>query len=375
LEPLDPTSRAWAEVDLGCLARNFRRLRERAGRELIPVVKADGYGHGAVPVARTLVAEGARLLAVVTLGEARQLREAELRAGVLLLGPLLAPAEADTALALDLDIVATRLETLELLEASARRAGGGTRGRVHLKLDTGMGRLGLSPGDLGAAAALLRGAAGLELAGLMSHLADADEPGSPRTAAQRRALGAALECVRAAGLRPGWVHIDNSAGIVGGCWPEASAARPGIGLYGAGPLPGRPAGLEPVMSLYARVCHSKRVPAGARIGYGGEYVARADARILTLEVGYADGYPRSATGHRIGLRGRRLPLAGRVSCDLICAEAPLDWSGEVGEAALVFGRSGALTIPVEELAAAAGTISYEILTRIGPRIPRVYVRS
>jgi alanine racemase len=375
LEPLDPKSRAWAEVDLGALARNYRLLRERAGRELIPVVKADGYGHGAVPVARTLAGEGARLLGVVTLGEARALREAGVRAGLLLLGALLDAAEADAALALDLEIVATRLDALELLEAAAKRAGSGARARVHLKVDTGMGRLGLARQEVAAAAGRLAASRGLELRGLMTHLADADDLHSPRTDEQRRALGAALACLRAARLEPAWIHADNSAGILRGCWPEATAARPGIGLYGADPFVGHGEKLEPVMSLYARVCHAKSVARGARIGYGGDYTAAAPARILTLALGYADGFPRAARGHTLGLRGVRLPLAGRVSCDLICAQAPAEWRDELGAAALIFGRCGELRIPVEELAAAAGTISYEILTRIGPRIPRVYVRT
>jgi alanine racemase len=130
--------------------------------------------------------------------------------------------------------------------------------------------------------------------------------------------------------------------------------------------------LEPVMSLFARVCHAKDVPAGARVGYGGTWIAREPARVLTLSLGYADGYPRAAHSHRVGLRGARLALAGRVSCDLICAVAAPGSRDEVGAPALIFGRDASLSIPVEELSDAAGTISYEILTRIGPRVPRIH---
>jgi alanine racemase len=368
---IDPRTRAWAEVDLTALVRNYRWLEARAGgRKLIAVVKADGYGHGAVPVARALRGAGAELLAVATLDEARALRAAGERGALLLLGPLLTRAEVDLALALELAVAATRIEVLELLAQAA--AASGRFLPVHLKLDTGMARLGLSLAELDAALARLRSSSHLRLDGVMSHLAEADDASSPRTREQRERLGAALASIRAAGHEPAWIHVDNSAGIVRGCWPQASAARPGIALYGGAPTRERGEPLEPVMSLFARVCHAKDVPAGARVGYGGTWVASEPARVLTLALGYADGFPRAAGSHRIGLRGARLPLAGRVSCDLICAVAARGSRGEVGQAALIFGRDGELRVPVDELADAAGTISYEILTRIGPRVPRIH---
>jgi len=334
------------------------------------VVKADGYGHGAGAAARALRAAGAELLAVAALEEARDLRAGGDAGALLMLGPLLTRAEADAALALELEVVATRLVSLELLAGAVRSAG--RELRVHLKLDTGMGRLGLALDELEPALAALRVAPGLRLEGLMSHLADAEDPHSARTAEQRARLGAALAHVRATGLEPRWIHTDNSAGIASGCWSEANAVRPGIALYGTSAARQRVPELAPVMSLFARVCHAKDVPRGARVGYGGTWIAAAPARVLTLAIGYADGFPRAAAAHRVGLRGARLELAGRVSCDLICAVAAPGSSGEVGAAALVFGRDGAFEIPVEELADAAGTISYEILTRIGPRVPRTY---
>jgi alanine racemase len=206
----------------------------------------------------------------------------------------------------------------------------------------------------------------------MSHLAEADDASSARTGVQRALLDRALERVRGAGFAPRWLHVDNSAGIARGCWPAATAARPGIALYGASPTRERGEPLEPVMSLFARVCHAKDVPAGARVGYGGTWIAREPARVLTLAIGYADGFPRAAAAHRVVLRGRPLPLVGRVSCDLICALAAPGSRDEVGAPALIFGRDAALTVPVDALADAAGTISYEVLTRIGARIPRIY---
>ncbi|MCE2390584.1 MAG: alanine racemase [Proteobacteria bacterium] len=363
-------NRAWAEIDLAALRRNYRWLKSRAGgRELIAVVKADAYGHGAVPVARSLAEEGAGMLAVVTPGEARQLREAGIDSAILLLGPLLDAAEVESCLALDLDLAATRLEALELYAAGARRSG--RPARVHLKLDTGMGRVGLAPDEVQRAVAILRQSPSREPVGLMTHLAEADDARSPRTELQRRRLGEALALLRDGGLEPRWIHCDNSAGIARGCWPDASAVRPGIALYGAQPTLERGLPLEPVMSLWARVCHAKTVPAGATVGYGGEYRAEGPTHIVTAALGYADGFPRAASGFRLGAAGARLPLAGRVSCDLICAEA--EGAGvEVGDPLLVFGRDSGRSIPVEQLADAAGTISYEILTRIGARVPRGY---
>lgn len=358
-------------MDLGALVHNYRWLEGRAGeRKLIPVVKADGYGHGAGPVARALRAAGAELLAVAALDEAHALRAQGDAGALLMLGPLLTRAEADVALELGLAVAATRLESLELLAGAATAAG--RELAVHLKLDTGMARLGLAEAELEPALRALRASPRLRLEGLMSHLAEADDRDSPRTAQQRERLGAALGRVRSQGFAPRWIHVDNSAGIANGCWPEASAARPGIALYGAAPTLERGEPLEPVMSLFARVCHAKDVPRGARVGYGGTWTAAEPARVLTLALGYADGFPRSAGAHRVGLRGARLALAGRVSCDLICALAAAGSRAEVGEAALIFGRDAELRIPVDELADAAGTISYEILTRIGPRVPRIY---
>jgi len=178
--------------------------------------------------------------------------------------------------------------------------------------------------------------------------------------------------VRAAGFAPDWIHLDNSAGIARGATPGTNAVRPGLWLWGADPLLEGGHALEPVMSLFARVCHAKIVPPGTKIGYGGTFVARETSRILTLAIGYADGLPRAVGGKiDVGWRGRRVPLVGRVSCDLSSAAVAGDEPVEPGDAVLIFGRAGSLEIPVEELARAAGTNSYEILVRIGPRIPRI----
>jgi len=363
--------RAWAEIDRGALVRNLRAIRARAGgRRVIAVVKADAYGHGAVLVARALAADGCDAFAVISLDEAIELREAGLREPILLLGGLLEPDEADRALAGDIVPVVSRGETLAWLAKAAARTG---RNAVfHLKLDTGMGRLGLAAEDLPRFLERLRATTGVVLEGVMSHLAEADDAGSAATECQRALFAELLGRVRAAGFAPEWIHLDNSAGISRGATPGTNAVRPGLWLWGVDPTLEGGNALEPVMSLFARVCHTKIVRAGTKIGYGGDFVARETSRILTLAIGYADGLPRAVGGKiEVGWRGRRVPLVGRVSCDLATAVVPGAEAIEPGDAVLIFGRAGALAIPVEEVARAAGTISYEILARIGPRVPRI----
>jgi alanine racemase len=218
----------------------------------------------------------------------------------------------------------------------------------------------------------VRRAQRVKLDGVLTHLAEADDASSPVTAQQRARFAELVAAVRAAGFAPAWLHVDNSAGIARGCTPDTNAARPGISLWGVDPTREGGFGLEPVMSLWTRVCHVKTVAPGTRIGYGGDYVARETAKIATLALGYADGLPRAVGGKiEVGWRGKRLPLVGRVSCDLVTVAAPGDAAIAPGDPVLVFGRSPEMELPVEDVARAAGTIAYEILVRIGPRVPRV----
>ncbi|MFI5314363.1 MAG: alanine racemase [Myxococcota bacterium] len=363
--------RAWAEIDLGALARNFRAIRARAvGKRVIAVVKANGYGHGAVLVSRALADAGCDAFAVISVDEGAELRAAGIRAPILVLGGALTPAEAERALALDLEPVVSRIEVIDWLEAAAARAG--RELRFQLELDTGMGRLGVLPGELVQVLARVARAERLRLTGVMSHLACADDAASPQTERQRTLFGELVAQVRAAGFAPAWIHMDNSAGIARGTTRGTDAVRPGISLYGVDPTLEGGHALEPVMSLCARVAHAKTVEAGTPIGYAGAFRAAERTRILTLAIGYADGLPRAA-GNRVsvGVRGRRAPLVGRVSCDLATAALPADDASAPGDAALIFGRRDGLEVPVEELARAVGTISYEVLVRIGPRVPRL----
>jgi alanine racemase len=235
-----------------------------------------------------------------------------------------------------------------------------------------MGRLGMQPAELSGVLDRLKAAPELELAGFMTHLADAEELASVEPAHQRARFAELVAAVRARGFRPDWLHVDNSGGILRGPTEGTTAVRPGIALYGIDPTRQGGLGLEPAMSLLTRVIHAKDVPAGTRIGYGGTFKAPTSTRILTVPVGYADGLPRSA-GNRFsaGLAGLgRVPVVGRVSMDLATLDAGPGAQADVGDEVVIFGRSGSLQVPIEELASACDTLAYEILTRIGPRVAR-----
>jgi alanine racemase len=363
---------SWAEIDLAALGRNLAWLRDRSpGRRAIAVVKADAYGHGAIPCAQTLVAEGAEMLAVATVSEALELREGGLTVPILLLEGIHAAEEAIVALQSDLIPAVGRLDALEPLELAAREEG--RRFPVHLKFDTGMGRLGLAWEQAGPVLDRVCASPGLQIEGLMSHHAEADDPDSPIPGLQRRRFAGLVGAARARGLRPEWVHLDNSPGVVHGPTEGTTAIRPGLLLYGADPTREGSARLEPVMTLVSRPIHAKDVPVGTRVGYGGKHVTSTPTRILTLPLGYADGLPRNAGGRiSVGLRGARVPVVGRVSMDLITVDAGPDSDAGLDDELLLFGRRDGFEIRVEDQAEALGTIAYELLSRLAPRVPRVF---
>lgn len=373
---------AWAAVDLEALAANYAEAqRLAAGAEVIAVVKANGYGHGAVAVARRLCAAGCGRLAVANLEEAAELRAAGIAARILVFGGAANAAAADRALELCAAPVIHRPEQVALLADRARRQG--RRLPVQLEVDTGMRRMGVSHESAAALAAEIAGAQGLELEGVWTHLACADAPDLASARAQLARFGEVLAALRARGVSPGLVHVANSAALLAAPQlappPGVNAVRPGLLLYGVLPAPhlrGR-AALRPVMSLHARIAQLRRVKPGDAVGYGAAFRARREGRIATLPVGYADGIPWSLgnRGHAL-LRGRRVPIAGRISMDattLNIGSAP----AELGEPVALFGAAGGAqaeeaALPVEEVAEAAGTIPYELLVRVGRRIPLIF---
>ncbi len=367
-----------ARIDLAALAHNYGEAKRlAAGREVIAVVKADAYGHGAVPVARRLVAAGCTRLAVATVAEAAELRAAAVRVPLLLLGGIHDAAEADDAAALDLVPAVQHAGHVPLLARAARERG--RRLAIELEIDTGMARMGVAPEDVAALAAAIAREGSLALEGVYTHLSCADEADLAFTRRQLALFSEVLAGLRARSLAPSRVHVANSAALVaaaeltGALPPEVNAVRPGLLLYGVHPAPERAgaADLRPVMSLRTRVANVRHVRRGEPVGYGATFRAKQRGRIATLPIGYADGVPWSLgnRGHVL-LRGRKLRIAGRVSMDLLTldvGEAPV----EIGDPVLVFGEADGERLRVEEVAEAAGTIPYELLVRVGRRVPRV----
>ncbi len=378
---------AWAEVDLDAVRHNVVLLGQVSGprTKLCAVVKADGYGHGAVPVARAALEAGAAWLAVALVEEGVALRDAGLDAPVLVLSePSVAAMEAVVAHRL-VATVATR-DGVAALAAAARRSGAARPVPVHVKVDTGMHRVGVAPEDAATLADAVAGS-GLRLEGLWTHLAVAEDPSEEArafTAEQLARFDAALAAVRRAGHRPEVVHVANSAATIAHPGSRFDLARVGIALYGI--LPDERLGpalveltggrtLRPALSLRARVSAVRDLPAGARPSYGRRRPLPEAARVATVPVGYADGVPRRLfdTGGAVLVRGRRRPLAGAVTMDQVVVDCgpPDRCPVEVGDEVVLLGRQGDQEVTASEWAGALGTIAYEVVCGIGARVPRV----
>ncbi len=334
------------------------------------MVKADAYGHGATAVARRLSAVGANRFAVANTQEGVELRRAGVRGEVL----LLSHGEPSDLARLRAYGLTPALYDFAQAQAFAQASAGLAEPlRVHLELDTGMGRAGLTPEELGAMIGLLEASPQLCLAGTFANLSCADDPASPETARQVGALAACVERLRAAGIPPGTVHAANSAGILGHAGAWLDAVRPGLALYGVPPSPAfDDAGLLPAMTVETTVVSVRRIPAGTPLGYGGRFVAPRDTTVAVIPIGYHDGFRRAFSG-KVGvlLRGRRAPVVGAISMDVTLVDAT-DSGAQRGDRVVCLGSQGGETLTAGDLAAAAGTIPYEILCGIGPRVARVY---
>lgn len=372
------SARARAEIDLAALAANVGTLRAYApDAALMAVVKSDAYGHGAVPCARAALDAGATWLGTATPEEALALREAGLRGRIMCWlwtpgGPWRAAVEADVDLGIS-GLWALR-EAVEAARAAGRTA------RIQLKADTGLGRNGCQPGDwpeLVAAALRAEAEALVRVTGLWSHFACADEPGHPSIGAQLTAFREMVAYAEKQGIQPEVRHIANSPATL--TLPEShfDLVRTGIATYGISPSPtlGTAAelGLRPVMTLSASLALVKRVPAGHGVSYGHHYVTPGDTTLGLVPVGYADGIPRHASGTGPVLAGGKWrTVAGRVAMDQFAVDLGGDQPA-VGERVVLFGPGDEGEPTAEDWARAAGTIAYEIVTRIGTRVPRVYV--
>ncbi len=365
-------ARAAARIDLGAVERNCARLVDELGEvaELCAVVKADGYGHGADACAPAALAGGATRLAVATGTEAAQIGRRFPQIPLLTMGAL-TPEDLDTALAAGSEIAVWREGFREL--ASARGRAQGRRVRVHVKFDSGMGRLGSSePSEVLALARACAEDPMLDLAGIWTHFATADEPDSDFFDEQVDRFAAVAEAVK--GEFPAvTAHAANSAAVFRDPRAHFDMARCGVAVYGLDPLQGDPSerGLVPALSLHSYVADVKRFSAGASVGYGRTWRAPVDTWVGVLPLGYGDGVRRGLSNNgEVLIRGRRHPLVGTVSMDNVTVDLGPETEVEPGEEAVLIGSQGGESIHAEEVAGLLGTINYEVTCGISARVPR-----
>jgi len=367
----------WAEISLPALVNNFHLLRGHLdpGVQLMAVVKANAYGHGAVECARALEAAGADWFGVALVEEGAELRRAGIRRPIFCLGGF-ARGQAEDIIAYQLTPAVFVRDAAEELDSAARRAGRTVA--VHLKVDTGMGRLGIAVGEVAEFARALRRLPNLKLDGLLTHLAEADSPDTRFTNEQITYYREAALVLREMGIAPAFQHLANSAGIHAHRAAWGNLARAGATLYGlvrdvlsAEP---EPFPLQPVLSLHSRIIFLKSVPAGVSLGYGRTFTTAHASRIATLPIGYADGLRRALSNNgRVVVRGQSAPIVGRVSMDLTLVDVTEVPGVSLGDQATLIGGHDGLRITAEDLAEQTGTISYEVVCAISSRVPRIYL--
>ena len=376
--PLRRPYRSWVEVSRERIAANFRAIRDVVGPsvEVMPVVKADAYRHGAVEVSRTLEQEGARWLAVSNTEEGVALRDAGVKARILVMADFL-PFTREALLAYDLTPVIHSLEDLAELDRLAAK--GSRKCRYHLKLDTGMGRLGVRSGAQAIGEAVLA-ARNTELEGLMTHFASAANYQTAQTEDQIAVFDMLAAGLEQLGIRPVCVHLSSSIPVAYGrrsAW--RGMIRPGHAIYGyvspaRGPAPAKILQVKPALAWRATVLSVKDIPAGALVGYGGMFRSARPMRVAVLAVGYADGVPhRLSNRGQVIVRGKLSPILGAVSMDLTSIDISHAPETAVGDAVTLLGSDGAASIDAQQIAKLAGTISYSVLCGIHARVKRIYV--
>ncbi len=369
-------------IDLDILIQNYKNLTSLlVSQEPFAVVKAEAYGHGGVEVARALYESGARWFGVATVEEAESLRAARNReegdgfadARILVMSDTLA-YNAGRLIEADCDVAVWHMEQIEGLASAARVAG--RKARVHVKVDTGMGRLGLRPAEAVDFFERTSREERVEVAGLMSHFARADEEdGEAATGAQIREMEALIHALGEKNLLPPCVHMANSAGLLN--YPQApgNLVRLGIALYGSSPQFSKSVTLQCAMTWVARVLQVKEMDAGRPVGYGGTYERNSPGRIAIVAAGYGDGYPRILSNRADALAcGLRVPVAGRVSMDMLALDVTNIESVAPGDEVVLLGEQGGGAVSCGELADRAETIPYEIMCGVGMRVPRIYLR-
>jgi alanine racemase len=362
-----------AEIDLDAISHNTATLGDRAGAPVIAVVKADGYGHGAEPSALACLDGGAAMLAVATVEEALVLRRARIDAPVLVMLGVTTSEEAVAAAAHDLQVAVWREDQLDWLDEAAR--GEHRSVAVHLKIETGLVRLGAPPAEVPAMERAVRRRRGLRLAGIYTHLATAE---GPDLSFARRQLDQFRAALHALDSPPEWQHALATGGILAiGREGSFTGVRPGIGLYGLPPAPhlADVVPLRRALTLRSRLARVMAIPSGTGVSYGLEWIADGERVIGTVPFGYADGLPRRASpGAHFLVRGKSVPIVGRVCMDLCMVDLTDATGAREGDPVIIIGPDDGAGRTADDLAAELGTINYEVVANLHARVPRVYRR-
>jgi alanine racemase len=374
----------WAEISLKAILHNLRAIRKQVGasRKILAVVKSNAYGLGAVPVAKALQKAGTEWFGVTCANEGVELREAGIRKRILILTGFW-PGEEKRLIQNNLTPTVTRVDDLGHLERSARAAGGKSRVRFHLKINTGMNRLGIGADEVASFARTLAGCKHIELEGTFTHFASAEDFTAQQTNDQEKVFLACLDRLRALGISPGIVHMANSGAICARPNTWADMVRPGAILYGyyqsfdppqkKQEVMGQVA-LQPCLSLRARVISLRNVPVGEGVGYAARFVTKRPSRIAVINAGYADGVVRARTNRGWALvRGKRVPLVGTISMDLTTLDLTDVPEAVLGDVVTIYGKDGDAAIEVSEVAHEIGTVTSDLLCALGRRVPKFYV--
>lgn len=370
--------RAWVEVDLGALAHNVRQIRGLLGSRtaLMAVVKADAYGHGATTIAQTALRSGASWLGVATIPEGIELREAGIEAPILVLGATYTAEQIRAIARWRLQpTLCTPKQTLVFADTLARMSAP-ERLSVHLKLDTGMSRLGTLWTEATEFVRLVLRSPQLQIASVYSHLATADDPNPQVMRQQQQRFDSAVAAIRAAGIEPGKLHLANSAATLADRSLHYDLVRVGLAMYGLYPAPHlrQVVDLRPVLQVKARVTQVKTLQPGTGVSYGQSFVADREMQMAVVGIGYADGIPRNLSNRMSALiRGQRVPQIGAITMDQIMLDVSRVPEIQAGEVVTVLGQDGQEAISADDWAATLGTISWEILCSFKHRLPRIAV--
>jgi len=374
----------WAEISLEAILENLRVIRKHVGtqRKILAVVKSNAYGLGAVPISKALQKAGTEWFGVTCANEGIELREAGIRKRILILTGFW-PGEEKRLIKNNLTPAVFRVDDLRHLERSAQAVGGKGRVPFHLKINTGMNRLGISPDEIETFARALADCNHIQLEGTFTHFASAEDFTAQQTDDQERAFLRCLERMSALGLSPGIVHMANSGAICARPSTWADMVRPGAILYGyhqsfdpphkkqeiAGQIP-----LRPGLSLRARMISLREIPEGESVGYGARFVAKRPTRIAVINAGYADGIMRARTNRGCALvRGRRVPLVGTISMDLTTLDVTDVPQAALGDVVTIYGKDGDAAIEVSDVAREIGTVTSDLLCALGRRVPKFYL--